>query len=116
MNSASLKDTLKKYKINKAKLQIMKLKIDKFHDEQRKLLERQIDTLEYEITLISTTLESLKENEYSFINYKYFEGYSIDDLADKFLIGTSTVTRMDNSIINKMLEIINIFDDAKGIA
>lgn len=95
------KDTLlielRNFKMNMAKYKMLKLK------------EKEIDrSFEQTVLSIEIALESLKEEEKQFIEKKYFEDLTIDDLAYDFDFSPTTAIRRNQNVLTKLLQIINI--------
>lgn len=108
MTKEVLIDKLKTYKIDKAKMEILKLKVEQFDREKQIEINNTIDDIHITTRMIDIAIKSLTEADKEFIKYKYHENMTIDDIAARKLIGTATVTRQNNLILNKILEIINV--------
>lgn len=108
MTKDELKKRLNTYKRDNARLQIAKLRLDKAADTSEEKYSKLVSELAYPVEEISILLNSLKETDYTLINYKFLEGYTESEIVDKLLIGESTIYRHSNRILEEMLDIANL--------
>ncbi|MGL5507915.1 MAG: hypothetical protein ACRDB0_08445 [Paraclostridium sp.] len=111
MTKEDLIKQLKEYKVKSAKLKIMELKYESMNDLQKKMVFNEIYELQRDVNIIQFALDSLKQSEYELVSYKYFNDLTIDDIADKMLLGTATVSRKNKEILNNLLDLVNIFNN-----
>ena len=106
---------LEKYglpRISKSFVGIVKIDISKdILQEKIDALRQSIEFLRSSIRLIDMALSSIRQDKfYNIIEMKYFEGMSMEEIAECCYVSTATVYRNRDRLVSALAEIIFVGD------